>query len=142
MKTTMSSRVLTWAVLGLFGMNLARVQAGDSEWATAGKILTGVVAGTALARVFCPPVYEAPAVVYVPPPPPAVVYVPAPVVAQPAQVVVQPARVVVHPAPVVYAPPPPVFPYAAPVYMAPRPAVSFHVGLGFGHPHYHYRGRR
>ncbi len=138
MKTTMSSRVLAWAVMGLAGMNLVRVEAGNSEWATAGKILTGVVAGTALARAFCPPVYEAPAMVYAPPPPPAVVYVPA----QPAPVIVQPVPVAVQPVPVVYTPPPPVLPYAVPVYVAPRPVVSFHVGLGFGHSHYHPRGRR
>lgn len=74
--------------------------AGDCGWATAGKILTGVAIGAALAHTFdCAPpsvsyVY-APAPVYCPPPPP------------PPVVVVPPPRVVVYGSPVYYCPPPP-----------------------------------
>ena len=55
-------------------------QAGQRQWATAGKILAGVVIGQAIAGgpvYACPPppvVYYPPPVVYVPPPRP--VYVP------------------------------------------------------------------
>ena len=84
--------------LALLGSSIARVEAGNSEWATAGKVLTGVGAGLLLAKALEPravvydatPVYTASA--------PVVVYQPAPVaVQQPVQVVVQqPAPVVVE----------------------------------------------
>jgi hypothetical protein len=128
------------------------VLAGDREWATAGKVLTGVMAGSILARAFEP----APTVVYAPPPvyytqtvvaaPPAPmatianapVVQAAPVVGQPVVqpvYVQQPAPVVVYQQPVYVAP--------APVYYYPRPVIGFHFGFGGGyHSHYghgHYR---
>lgn len=77
------------------------VNAGDREWAVAGKVLTGVAAITVIDRIVNPPqpvvVYQQPVVVQ---PTPTVVYVGAPQV-----VYVQPAPVVYYysqPAVVVY----------------------------------------
>jgi hypothetical protein len=83
--------------------------AGDREWATVGKVLTGVAVIHVIDRIVNPPTQ----VVYVQPQP--VVY------AQP---------VVVHPQPVVYYQPAPV------VYVHPQPAVV--VYGGWGRPVYHY----
>ena len=111
-------------------------QAGDREWATAGKILTGVFAGSVLTRALEPaPVYTyqstttyytAPAVVSTP------VYVQQPqVIVQPAPVVVQqPAQVVVQTTPV-YVQPAPVMVQTWPVYVRPSPVVTYH------HSHHH-----
>lgn len=69
---------------------LPQAQAGDREWATAGKVLAGVGAGLLIARAFEPVVvYHEPAPVYVASAP---VYVQQPTtvyVGQPAPVVVQ-----------------------------------------------------
>lgn len=140
MKTTMPI-LLTMA---LTTAGFSQATAGDREWATAGKVLTGVVAGAVIARALDPgpPVYVAPA--YVPAP---VVYQSAPVVYQPAPVIVAapPVRpvVVVPPAPTVvvyqqpvYAPvyyrPAPVMMHRVPVYAAP-PAVSVQFRFGSHH---------
>lgn len=108
-------------------------RAGDREWATAGKVLTGVIAGAAIVHALQPQptcVYTAPPVVYAPTPAP-VVYAPAP------------PAVVYAPAPVVYAPPPPrVVVYAAPVYLRPPPIVSVHFGMGYRHHHFRGHGCR
>ncbi len=99
----------------------SKAHAGDREWATAGKILTGVFAGSVLTRAFDPApvatyhhtttVYTAPAMastpVYVQQVPvvmqqqPQVIYQPAPVYVQPAPVYVQQPTVIYQPAPVV-----------------------------------------
>ncbi len=135
MKTLIA--VLTAAAVLGFGAQQVRAD-HDGGWSTAGKILTGLVIGGAVARALEPP----PPVVYAPPP---VVYTPAPVVAAPAPVAVvtpapvvtttpvyvQPAPVVVYSAPYCYRP--------VPYYYAP-PVVSFRFGFGGGH--YHYRGHR
>lgn len=64
--------------------------AGDREWATAGKVFTGIFAAHAISRILEPPVYVAPAPVVVQQP----VYVqPTPVVVQTVQTV-QPTPVV------------------------------------------------
>lgn len=136
--------------------------AGDKEWATAGKIMTGVVAGIALANLLAPepaPVYTVSSTpVYVAPPQTTVVVpqtvttvvtqqqvvvqtpavVQTPVVVQPAPVVVQPV-----PAPVVVAPavipPPPVVVHHPPlvVYHPPVFSIGFH--RFYGHSHFSYR---
>jgi len=54
---------------------LTNVKAGDREWATVGKVLTGVAALHVVERIVCPP---QPQVVYVPQP--VYYYQPAPVV--------------------------------------------------------------
>ena len=78
--------------------------AGDREWATVGKVLTGVAAIQVIDRVLNPPTH----VVYVQPQP--VVY------AQP---------VVVHPQPVVYVQPQPVV-YVQPSYYCPPPTIVYY----------------
>jgi len=116
----MKKLIISLLTLGVIAGLAPRAQAGDREWATAGKVLTGVIAGAALVQALQPPpapVYTAPPVAYVPAPaPPPVVYAPAPmVVAGP---------------PVVYAPPP--------VYYALAPVVGFHFRVG--HAPRHHRG--
>jgi len=72
-------RMLTVAMVsaGIATMSLAPAHAGEHEWATAGKILTGVMAVGLLANMSyaAPPCRE---VVYCPPPMPAASVVPAP----------------------------------------------------------------
>lgn len=90
-------------------------QAGQSEWATAGKVLTGVVAAGVIAEALRPQPAPQPVVVYQQPMAP-VVYS-APVAPPPGSTVVYSYA----PAPqVVYAPaPPPVVVVAPPVYVGP-----------------------
>ena len=74
----MKTVVTSLTALALVSLPAFHAQAGDREWATAGKILTGVVAGAVIAKSFEPvPVYSAPppvvyahapTVVYAPPP--------------------------------------------------------------------------
>lgn len=131
---------------GVFALTAAAVllagapstQAGDREWATAGKVLTGVVAGSILLRALEPApcrtvtttYYAPPTVVYQQP----VVVQSAPVAVRPvatvqaAPVYAQPAPVYVQPAPVVYVQP-------APVYVQPAPVVYYRT-VSYG-PHYH-----
>jgi len=94
--------------------------AGDREWATVGKVLTGVAVIHVIDRIVNPPTQ----VVYVQPQP--VVYVhPQPVVyAQPV--------VYVQPQPVVYVHPQPV------VYVQPQPVVVVYGGWGRPVHHYHH----
>lgn len=149
MKTTLP--ILMTMALTTAGFTQAA--AGDREWATAGKVLTGVVAGAFIARALDPgpPVYVAPA------------YAPAPVVYHTPPVVYQPAPVVHHPAPVYVAAPaiPPVVvvpaaptvvvypqPVCAPVHYRPAPMMMHRVPVYVPPPavrvqfHFggHYRG--
>jgi hypothetical protein len=109
----MKKMILTGTViLALAGASLQSARAGDREWATVGKVLTGVaVAGLIVAAAdghaqanvsytygapaYCPP--PAPPCNYYPAPPPPVVYCPTPVVIAPAPVLVYRAPVVVYP---------------------------------------------
>ncbi|HTH49059.1 MAG TPA: hypothetical protein VMB21_16200 [Candidatus Limnocylindria bacterium] len=72
----MKTAVLAVTILSLGAASLTSVQAGDREWATAGKVLTGVVAAGVIVNALQPQ-YER-TVVYQTPPP-QVIYVPAPV---------------------------------------------------------------
>lgn len=103
-------KLITIAALG--ATLTSQTFAGDREWATVGKVLTGVAAIQVLDRIVNPPTQ----VVYVQPQP--VVY------SQP---------VVVQPQPVVYYQPQPV------VYVQPQPVVVYG---GWGRPvyyhHYHH----
>jgi hypothetical protein len=106
----MKKMILTGTmILALAGASLQTARAGDREWATVGKVLTGVaVAGlivaatdghvqgsvTYSAPAYCPP--PAAPVVYYPAPPPVVYCVP-PVVIVPRPVVVYRTPVVVYP---------------------------------------------
>ena len=116
----MKKMILTGTVvLALAGAGLSSARAGDREWATAGKVLTGVaVAGLIVAAsdghaqysvnysygapAYYPPAppchyYPAPPpVVYCPPPAPRVVYCPPPVVYYAPPVACYPARPVVY----------------------------------------------
>ncbi len=116
----MKKLLATLAALSVVTGGIQTASAGDREWATAGKILTGVVAGTVIARALEPaPTYVYPTAYYAPPPPP-------PVFVQPAPVVVYRLPVCVQPVPVV-------------VYGAPPPVISFSVGFGHHHrPHPHF----
>ena len=110
-------------VLAVAAALTTNARAGECGWATAGKVLTGVIAGAAIVQALQPPptyVYTAPPVVYVPAPAP-VVYAP-------------PPPVVYAPAPVVYAPRPVVV-CGPPVYVRPAPMVSFHYSHGHGAHH-------
>lgn len=120
------------AALALLGASAQHARAGDRQWATAGKILTGVAAAGLVARAFEPaPVYHETTVRYVPVR--EVVYVPAP----PQTFIVQPAPIFV---------PRPVFVSAAPVCAASTRII--HVRLPRGvvrvaplhrhHRHVHY----
>ena len=93
--------------------------AGDREWATVGKVLTGVAVIHVIDRIVNPPTQ----VVYVQPQP--VVY------AQPV--------VYVQPQPVVYVQP---VVYAQPVvYVQPQPVVVVYGGWGRPVHHYHHHHR-
>lgn len=141
----MKKVVIALAVGGLLAAGVQQSQAGDREWATAGKVLTGVVAGAIIAKSFEPqPVYTYSSATIVAPaqvvyqPAPQVVYQPAPVVVQQAPQVVyaQPAPQVVYAQPqVVYVQPAPVYVRPAPVCYAPGPVVSFRIGVGHHGPH-------
>jgi hypothetical protein len=133
MKTMTKSMILSVTAAAVLGAGMPSASAGDCEWATAGKILTGVFAGTVLARALCPPpcptyattVYTTPTVVYQAP----AVAQPAPTVVYQTSAVVQPAPVVVYQAPVVY---------QTPVMVRPMPMMAFRVGYGGHYPHYAY----
>jgi len=109
----MKKLIAVAAVLALTGAQIQTAKAGDQEWATAGKILTGVAIGAVIAGAvdshasysvtyssgpaYCPP----PRVVY----PAPVYYAPPRVVVAPQPVVCAPRPVVVCRSPFVYAPP-------------------------------------
>jgi hypothetical protein len=102
-------KLITIAALG--ATLTTQTFAGDREWATVGKVLTGVAVIHVIDRIVNPPTQ----VVYVQPQP--VVY------AQP--VVVQPTTVVYYqPAPV--------------VYVQPQPVVVVHGAWGRPVHHYHH----
>ncbi len=92
--------------------------AGDREWATVGKVLTGVAAIQVIDRIVNPPQQ--------------VVVYQQPVVVQSTPVVYQTAPVVVQTAPVVYVP--------APVYYGPQ--VVVYGSWGHIHHHRHFHGHR
>lgn len=136
-----NSSILAVTTLAVVVSSATPAQAGDREWAVAGKVLTGVVAAGVIAEAFRPaPVVATTAVVYqtppptviYTPPPPTVVYAPAPP-PPPAQVVYYypaPAPVVVA-APVCY----------QPAVYYPAPVVSVRLGFG-GHYGHHHHGWR
>jgi len=113
----MKTMILTGTVaLALVGASLQSARAGDQEWATVGKVLTGVaVAGIIVAatdgHAQYSVSYSTPA--YCPPTPPQVVCCPpsAPVVYCPPRVICYAPTVMVYPArPVTYCPPLAVYP--------------------------------
>ncbi len=121
----MKKVVTALAVCGLLIAGTQQSHAGDREWATAGKVLTGIIAGAVIAKSFepAPVVYQ---------PAPTVVYQSAPVVVQQPQVVyTQP--VVYQPAPVILQPAPVVVYRPAPIYYSPVPVVTRQYSFGH-HP--------
>ena len=137
------------AIFSLAAVSAASVQtatAGDREWATAGKVLTGLVAAHTLARVLepapvyqtttyyaQPPVYVQTQPVYAQQPVPQIANAPT-VGAAPAIVYYQqPVYVQTQP---VYVQPAPIYVAQAPCYYRP-PVVSF--SFGFGHGGYYNR---
>jgi hypothetical protein len=110
----MKKLILAATILAIAGMNLQTANAGEREWATVGKVLTGVVAVNILANALDVHPRYATTYTYSEPaycPPQTVVYAPAPRV-----VYAPPPRVVYYrPAPVVY---------RAPVRYAPRVVYS------------------
>jgi hypothetical protein len=103
----------------LVALTNVKVNAGDREWATVGKVLTGVAALHVVERIICPPQ-------------PQVVYVHQPVVVQSAPVVhyVPAPQVVYVPSPQVVYVPQPIY------YHQPAPVVVVH---GHYHGHWHRR---
>jgi hypothetical protein len=131
MKKTLT--LLTLAAVTTAGVQSA--SAGDREWATVGKVLTGIAAAHVITRAFEPAPACHTTVYY--PAQPAYVAAPPPVVyAPPAPVYVQPPGYYVQPAPVYYVQPAPVVVYSTPV-CAPRPLVSVNFGFGHGRSHGH-----
>lgn len=132
----MKKMILAAMVVAVVGMSTQTARAGDREWATVGKVLTGVAAGVVIAKAIdCEPTYTSVSygsygcaspsysvsyTVSTPPPcpPPRVVCAP-PVVYAPAPVVYQPVYYTPHP-----------------VYYAPAPV--YHVSYGYAG---HERGR-
>ena len=108
-------KLITIAALG--ATLTSQTFAGDREWATVGKVLTGVAAIHVIDRVLNPPTQ----VVYVQPQP--VVY------SQP---------VVVQPQPVVYVQPQPVV-YVQPSYYCPPPTIVYYHGYHHHHVHHVHR---
>jgi hypothetical protein len=107
----------------LVALTNVKVNAGDREWATVGKVLTGVAALHVVERIICPPQ-------------PQVVYVHQPVVVQSAPVV----QYVPSPQ-VVYVQVPQVVYVSQPVYYhQPAPVVVVH-GHNHGHNHGHWHRR-
>lgn len=110
----MKKTVIVAAILAIAGTHIQTARAGDREWATAGKVLTGVAIGAVIASAVearanysvthsSAPAYCPPAPVVVAPPP--VVFVPPRMVVAPPPVLCAPRPVVVYRSPVVCAPP-------------------------------------
>src|SRR5437870_581233 len=108
----MKKMIFALMTLAVAGATVQTASAGDREWATAGKVLTGVVAASVITQALAPrpSYYAAPG--YYAYPAPAYSYNSCP-----------PPRVVC-------ALPPPVVVYRPPVYVAP-PVVTFRLGFGF-----------
>jgi hypothetical protein len=125
----MKKMILTGTViLALAGASLQTARAGDQEWATVGKVLTGVaVAGLIVAatdgHAQCSVNYSYNSPAYCPPPCP-------------------PPPPPCHnnycppPAPVVYCPPPVVY-YAPPVVAYPARPVVYHPNKWLNHERWH-----
>lgn len=97
----MKKTIATVTVLALTIASLQTAHAGDREWATAGKILTGIAAGVVLANALdCQPAHYSVTYARCAPSPAPVVCAPPRVILAPAPVVYVPAPMVVHPRPV------------------------------------------
>ena len=117
----MKTAIFALTTLAMAGSSLQTATAGNREWATAGKVLTGVVAAEVVTRACEPaPVYSYQTTAYYPSP---AIVVPQPVYVQPAPVIVYAQPVCVQP---------------VPVYVRPAPVVAFRFGFGDRH-HRHFQ---
>jgi hypothetical protein len=135
-RPNMKRLTLAATILAIAGMNIQTAKAGDREWATLGKVVTGVAVGALIINALdCEPAHCSVSYNYSAPPclPPApVVCAPSPVVYASAQVVCAPPRVVYAPRPVVV--------YRQPVYVAPPRSL---IGVRVAHAnHRHDRHER
>jgi hypothetical protein len=140
----MKKMILAAAILGVAGAGIRNVQAGDHEWAIAGKVLTGLAVASVITHAVAPEtrvyatVYASPPAPdcrynYCPPPAPVVTYVrPAP---QP--MVVYRPRVYVAPPPVRVVRVPVVAPVPVRVVPVPRVIVRPDLHEGYRHGRYH-----
>ena len=133
----MKKMILAVVAVAVVGMSVQSASAGDREWATVGKVLTGVAAGVVITRALdCEPTYTSVSYGYAAPSYSVSYTVGAPPPCS------TPQRVVYAP-PVVYAPAPVVY---QPVYYAPRPvyytpAPIYRVSYGYaGREHGNGRG--
>jgi len=123
----MKNSIAIFSLTALAAASVQTASAGDREWATVGKILTGVAVVHAIGHA----VHHAPVhVVHHAP----AVYVPAPV---PIVVTVPPRAYYSHHAPVVVCHPPVVVPALVCITPIYRPAPVVRVNLGFGHYSHH-----
>ncbi len=139
----MKKLILTAVAAGVVGFGVQSAHAGDREWATVGKVLTGVAAGVIIAKTldsspsyasvsygYSAPSYSVSYTVSTPPPCPP----PPPVVCAPAPVVIQQPAIYCAPAPVVV---------RQPVFCTPSPVYTVtynHPGRGHAYGHYKQRG--
>lgn len=163
----MKKLVVALSVTALLAASSApSAQAGDKEWATAGKVLTGLIAASVLTdavsshhqarhttrtTVYSSPSYTHQPVVVQQPTyvqqQPVFVQQPTYVQQQPVVVHQQPVYVqqptICRTAPVVVHQPAPVVVHQHRSYVAPRPVVSFQFGRSWGNSHQrHYHGHR
>lgn len=116
----MKKTIATVTVLALTLTSLQTARAGDREWATVGKVLTGVAVGVVIANALeCQPAYYPVTYARCAPRPAPVVYVSPRVVCAPAPVVYVPAPVVVQP---------------RPVFITPWPLVNVNYAYHRGYP--------
>jgi hypothetical protein len=133
----MKKMILTAVAVGVMGFGVQTTRAGDREWATVGKVLTGVAAGVLIAKTvdcepactsvsygYATPSYSISYTVSTPPPCPP----PSPVMYAPARVVIQ--------QPVVYVPAPVIV--RQPVVCGPAPVYTVTYSYpGRGHAYGH-----
>ena len=116
----MRKLIIAATLLALAGANAQTAKAGDCGWATAGKILTGIAVGVAVANTLnCQPAYYTVTYSRCAPCPAPVFYTPPRAVGAPAPVVYIPAPVVVYP---------------RPVFITPQPLMNVNYDYGRGHP--------
>ena len=140
----MKKTLLSFTALTLVGVSTPTASAGDKEWATAGKVLTGIFAAKVITRALEPaPVYTYQAPVYyvtptvVAQPAPAVQFVPQQVPVSSTPVLVYPQPVYVQSAPMVL-----VQPMCAPqprVFVSVPPVFNVQFGGGYYRSHHYIR---
>ena len=127
----MKKLILATTIAALIGMNVQTAKAGDREWATVGKVLTGAAAAAIIVNALdCQPAHASVTYTYSAPVRP----VPAPVVFVPQPVIVAPRPLIFTPAPRVVYRPPVYIPAHRPIVIAK--SVPYH-GHGRGEWQHH-----